>query len=599
MKQTYSDKKIEICGNTWEYEPAIKPILNPLIMKHFKYIVSFIVLPFFVACNFINPEEYTIRSADQIATNMTYLSSLRVTPYSYLPQGYNTIGNSWLAAACDEAEEVKETETIQNFNFGNWSQYSNPDDAWSKNYKGIRAANDFLQMTDTITWADFKLSNPTEYATRVYNTKMWRKEMYFLRAFFYFELIKRYGGVPLVTEKLNPQEDLDYIINLKRDSFSECVDYIVNQCDTAAKYLLTTQVSSDYGVPTKGAAMALKARALLYAASDLYNKEGNADPVLGYTDGNRQQRWIKAADACKAVLDMSPQTYALNSNYANLFLLGSAFNKEVIFERRAGSSNTFEKANYSIGFNGGNTGTCPTQNLVDAYEMNDGTAFDWNNPVHRANPYANRDPRLSMTIACNYSVFNGRLMEMWNGGKDGKPLNWATKTGYYLSKYIVQNLDFTKNQGSYHQWIFFRLAEMYLDYAEAMNEAFGPDDKSTYSLSAREAVNIVRARTGVAMPAIGSGLSKEQFRERIRNERRVELAFEDHRYWDVRRWGIGASAIGGDIRGLEIEKIANNQFSYTPFVLESRTFEPKMDLYPILQEELVKSDGNIIQNPGW
>lgn len=568
-------------------------------MKHIKYTGTLWILTFFMACNFIDPEEFTIRSTDQIATNMTYLSSLRVAPYSYLPQGYYNIGNSWLSAACDEAEEVREVETIQNFNFGNWNQYSNPDDVWSKNYKGIRSADDFEQITDTLTWSEFKLSNPTEYATRVYNTKMWRKEMYFLRAFFYFELVKRYGGVPLVEEKLNPQKDLDYIKSLKRNSFSECIDYIVAQCDTAAKYLSTTQVASDYGVPTKGAALALKARALLYAASDLYNKEGNTNPVLGYTDGNRQQRWIRAAEACKSVLDMAPQTYALHNSYAGLFLLGTAYNKEIILERRMGSSNTFEKANYSIGFNGGSTGTCPTQNLVDAYEMTDGKPFDWSNPAHSSNPYANRDPRLGMTIAYNYSVFNGRLMEIWNGGRDGQPITRATKTGYYLNKYVVQNLDLTKNQVSFHQWIYFRLAEVYLGYAEAMNEAFGPDDKSTYSLSAREAINAVRARVGVNMPAIASGLSKEQFRERARNERRVELAFEDHRYWDARRWSIGASAIGGDIRGVRIEKTLDNKFTYSPFVLESRIFEAHMDLYPIPQEEVVKSTGNVVQNPGW
>lgn len=552
------------------------------------------------SCDFIKPEEFTLRSADQISGNMTYLPSLRVAPYSFLPSGYNTIGNSWLASACDEAEEVKETESIQNFNFGNWNQYSNPDNVWSKNYQGIRKANDFTQLTDTLTWSDFKLSNPTEYSKRVYNINMWRREMYFLRGFFYFELIKRYGGVPLVKEKLDVQGKLDSIKGLKRNSFAECVDYIVDQCDTAAKYLLVTQASADYGTPTKGAALALKARTLLYAASDLYNKSGNTNPALGYTDANRQQRWVKAAEASKAVLDMAPATYVLNSSYPNLFLLGSAFNKEVIFERRMGSLNSFEAANYSIGFNGGNTGTCPTQNLVDAYEMkSDGSAFDWSNPIQAADPYANRDPRLAMTVLANNATFNGRKIEPWEGGKDGLPLTRASKTGYYLRKYVVENLDLTKSQVSYHQWICFRLAEMYLNYAEAMNEAFGPDDKSTYTLAAREAVNMVRARTGVAMPAIPIGLTKDQFRTRLRNERRVELAFEDHRYWDVRRWGIGASAIGGTVKGVKVTKVTDTQFAYLPFPVETRTYKPQMDLYPIPQEEVVKSNGNITQNPGW
>ncbi|MCK9414726.1 MAG: RagB/SusD family nutrient uptake outer membrane protein, partial [Prolixibacteraceae bacterium] len=261
--------------------------------------------------------------------------------------------------------------------------------------------------------------------------------------------------------------------------------------------------------------------------------------------------------------------------------------------------NVFEKANYSIGFNGGNTGTCPSQNLVDAYEMKDGTAFNWANPAQAADPYTNRDPRLAMTVVLNNSTFNGRKIELWEGGKDGLPINLASKTGYYLYKYVVQNLDLSKNQVSYHQWICFRLAEMYLSYAEAMNEAYGSDNNGGNTLTAREAVNLVRARTGVAMPAFPLGMATDQFRTRLRNERRVELAFEDHRYWDIRRWAIGSSALGGDIKGVKIAMVDATHFTYTPYLVESRTFKSQMDLYPIPQEEVVKSKGSVTQNPGW
>ncbi|MCK9412542.1 MAG: RagB/SusD family nutrient uptake outer membrane protein [Prolixibacteraceae bacterium] len=568
-------------------------------MKYFKNIGAVLVLGIlFSQCKFIDPEEFTLRSADQVKRNFANLGALRVAPFSHLPTGYNTIGNSWLASASDEAEEVLVTESIQNFNIGNWNQYSNPDNVWAKNYQGIRKANDFSQMADTITWYEWKLSNPTAYNDRVFRTNLWKNEMFFLRGFFYFELIKRYGGVPLIKEKLNMAR-LDSIASIKRSSFSDCVEYIVTQCDTAAKNLPVTQVAADYGEITKGAALALKARTLLYAASDLFNKSGNSNPVLGYTDGNRQQRWIRAAEACKAVLDMAPSTYALHTNYGALFLLGSAFNKEVIFECRRGALNSFEAANYSIGFNGGRTGTCPSQNLVDAYEMKDGTAFSWSNPAQAADPYLNRDPRLALTVVLNNATFNGRKIELWEGGKDGLPLDRASKTGYYLSKYVVQNLDLTKNQTSYHQWLNFRLAEMYLNYAEAMNEAFGPDNKSIYTLTAREAVNLVRARAGVVMPAFPLGMAADQFRTRLRNERRVELAFEDHRYWDVRRWGIGSSVLGGDIKGVKIAMVDPTHFTYTPYLIETRTYNSKMDLYPIPEDEVVKSKGNLAQNPGW
>jgi len=581
-------------------------------MKFIKTLsIVLLVSTLFAACEYIKPEEFTLLSIDRVYGNMAYLANARVAPYSYLPSGYNTIGNSWLASASDEAEEIYPFESIQNLNSGVWNQYSNPDNAWSRNYQGIRAANDFTQMTDTVSWYQYKLSDPGEYTTRVNNTKKWRNEMYFLRGYFYFELIKRYGGVPLIKTKLNPNADLDAIKKLKRNGFGTCVEYIVSQCDTAAKYLAVTQAAAYYGNPTKGSALALKARTLLYAASDLFNKAGNSDTLLGYTDANWQMRWDRAAKACKAVLDMSPVTYKLHTDYKALFLLGSGTNAEIIFERRVGVQNSFEKANYSVGFNGGNTGTCPSQNLVDAYEMKtDGSTFDWSNPAHSANPYANRDPRLALTVVLNNSNFaaNGatRPIELWEGGKDGLPLDRASKTGYYLKKYVVENLDLTKNQTTYHQWIAFRLAEVYLNYAEAMNEAYGPDAKPasldgkvTYTLSAREAVNLVRARTGVAMPPFPLGMTKEAFRTRLRNERKVELAFEDHRYWDVRRWAIGTTAIGGEIKGVKITKVDATNFTYAPYVIEQRTFIPKMDLYPIPQEEVVKSNGNIVQNPGW
>ncbi len=577
---------------------SIKEKLKLERMKNIKYSILIILLAFASSCNFVDPEEFTIRSEDQIAGNWDYIRSLHMTPYSFMPKGYNTISNSWLASASDEAEEVDENKSIQRFNVGNWNQYSNPDDRWEDMYKGIRAAHDFIRLTDTITWKSYRLSDPSKYSDRVYYTKMYRKEMFFLRAFFYFELIKRYGGVPLVTKKLDVQ-DLDDVKSLQRDSFSDCVDYIVNQCDTAARYLLTTQNSSDYGVPTKGAALALKARTLLYAASDLYNKSGNTDPTLGYTDDNRSERWLKAAEACKEVLDMSPGVYTLNGSYSDLFLLGSAFNKEVIFERRYGFRNSFETLNYSVGFNGGKTGTCPSQNLIDAYEMSDGSAFDWSNPTHSENPYLNRDPRLAMTIVTNNSTFNSRTMEMWNGGLDGPPIDHVTKTGYYLKKHLVENLDLSKDQTAFHQWIFFRLAEFYLNYAEAMNEVYGPDDNGGMELTAREAVNIVRSRSGVNMPEFPLGMTQSNFRERLRNERRVELAFEDHRYWDVRRWGIASSTLGADIKGVNVTKGSDGVMSYEPFTLESRTYSSKMDFYPIPEKEVLKSDGNITQNPGW
>jgi hypothetical protein len=565
------------------------------------FIAPFVAL--LAACNFLEPEALSLTTGQDVFSNYSNVRSLRYNMFTFLPDGYANISNSWLASATDDAEEVGETENIQNFNTGNWNMYSNPDNVWSKNYQGIRKTWDFLQGTDTITWIEYKINDQVTYAARMQQMKFWRAEAKFLQAFFYFELLKRYGGVPIVNHKLQIIEDYDYMVTAKRDSFSRCVNYIAALCDSAAKYLPVKQTevaNTDWGVPTKGAALALKARTLLYAASDLFNQTGNANPVIGYTDSRRTERWVRAAVANKAILNlMSAVPYSFQSTYSALFLLKTVRSNEVIFEKRYPASNTFETLNYPIGYQTGKTGTCPTQNLVDSYEMTNGNTFDWSNAAMAANPYANRDPRLSQTVIVNNSIWKSANVQLWQGGANGKPIYHASKTGYYLKKYVDESLNLTTGLTSAKQWIYFRLSEIYLNYAEAMNEAYGPSATDTLKISALQSVNAVRTRAGIAMPAFPVTLTKEVLRDKIRNERRVELAFEDHRYWDVRRWKIAGNSLGAVIRGVIILKDNNGIFTYTPFDLEKRVFDQKMYLYPIPQSEIVKGNGNMVQNPGW
>lgn len=572
-------------------------------MKNIITAISGFLLMISFGCSYLEPEALSLTSRYDVVTNFTNITRLRNNMFTSLPEGYNSNGNSWRACASDEAEDVNETEAIQDFNTGNWNIYTNPDDAWARNYQGIRKTFDFLDATDTITFNELKIPDPVTYTSRVANLKMWRAEAQFLLAFYYFELVKRYGGVPIVNRKLNIVSDNDYMLSLKRNSFEECVNYITRLCDSSAISLplkLSDVANADWGRPTVGAALALKARTLTYAASDLFNQASNKNPLVGYVDQNRTDRWRKAASANKAVLDLMPLApYSFNTTYSALFQLKTLRNNEVIFERRYPASNTFETLNYPIGYQTGRTGTCPTQNLVDAYEMKTGVPFDWNNPVHTSDPYANRDPRLLQTIIVNNSVWKGSNVQLWEGGINGKPLFRASKTGYYLKKYVDETLNLATGQTSAKQWIYFRLSENYLNYAEAMNEAFGPTLLDTFKVNALQAVNAVRTRTGIAMPAIPATLTKDQLREKIRNERRVELAFEDHRFWDVRRWMIGPSSLGSTIRGVSITKLPSGAFNYIPFDLESRSFTDKMYLYPIPQSEVIKTNGNIEQNPGW
>jgi hypothetical protein len=562
-----------------------------------------VILVVLSACDFLEPEALSLTTGKEAFSNYSNLSKLRIDMFNYMPDGYNVIGNSWRASASDEAEEVNETESIQNLNNGNWNKYSNPDNVWSKNYQGIRKTFDFIQGSDTITFAEYKITDPVNYASRVKKLKMWRAEAKFLRAFYYFELLKRYGGVPIVDRKIDIEKDYEYLISLKRSSFSDCVNHIVTLCDSAAVYLpvkMDEVANTDWGIPTMGAARALKARVLLYAASDLYNKTGNTNPFTGYTDNNRQERWLKAASANKAVLNLMPVVpYNFQSTYPALFLLKTIRSNEVIFERRYPASNSFETYNYPIGYQSGRSGTCPSQNLVDAYEMKTGIPFDWKNPSHAANPYQDRDPRLLASIIVNNSVWKSANVQLWEGGVNGLPIYRASKTGYYLKKYVDESLNLTIGQTSAKQWIFFRLSEIYLNYAEAMNEAFGPTNADTFKITSLQAINNVRTRAGVAMPAVAAAVTKEELRQKIRNERRVELAFEDHRYWDVRRWMIGESTLGATLKGVKIIRISDGVFTYTPFDLEKRIFEPKMYFYPIPQSEVIKGNGSIEQNPGW
>lgn len=567
----------------------------------FKYI--WVIVLFQLSCSYLDPEALSLTTKADVVNNFTNLTRLRNNMFTALPEGYNAIGNSWRAAACDEAEDVNETESIQDFNSGNWNIYWNPDDAWARNYQGVRRAIDFLNITDTISFIEIKLSDPVTYTARISNMKMWRAEAQFLMAFYYFELIKRYGGVPIIDRKLDIEKDLTYMQTIKRNSYEECVNYIVKLCDSSTVNLplkLADVANADWGRPTVGAALALKARTLTYAASDLFNQPGNQNNLVGYTDNNRTARWIKAASANKAVLDlMATAPYSFNATYSALFQLKALRNNEVLFEKRYPASNTFEVLNYPIGYQSGRTGTCPSQNLVDAYEMKTGVPFDWNNPTHTVDPYANRDPRLLQTVIVNNSVWKSTNVQLWDGGINGKPLFRASKTGYYLKKYVDETLNLATGQTSAKQWVYFRLAENYLNFAEAMNEAFGPSTADTMKSTALQAVNAVRTRAAVGMPAIPATVSKAELRERIRNERRVELAFEDHRYWDVRRWMIGATGLGGSLQGVTITKLATGAFKYVPFEVEKRVFSDKMYLYPIPQSEIVKTNNSLVQNPGW
>ena len=553
------------------------------------------------ACDSILDREVVLSlTEDDVLTLYNNTQSRAVAIYNYLPSGFRCVDGAMMASASDEAEYTLETSSIQMFNVGSWNAKNNPDGgSWWNNFRGIYLVNHFLANSDNLDLEMYRL-NPDDigheqYQNRLDNIKRWKYEVRFLRAYFYFELIKRYGGVPVITR---PVEIGD---SFPRNTMDSCVNFIVKECDDIAWGLPVKYTEQEnLGRATRGAVLALKSRVLLYAASDLFNSPekwasgyANKD-LISVKPIDRKERWKRAADAAKNVIDLTDAGYALSNNYQGVFR--SYTDAEIILARRDGASNDFEKANYPVGYDLGNSGNTPSLNLLDDYEMLDGTAFDWNNKNHAANPYRGRDPRLAFTILSNMTKFNGRPVECWTGGRDGKGVPRATKTGQYLLKYIDPELNLLEGRTSVHTWVLIRLAEVYLNYIEALNE-YQPahsDIKIYY--------NKIRQREGIKMPELPDGLDQDAVRQKIRHERRIELAFEDHRLWDARRWMIAADNEKGKgvlnipLRGLEILNRGGVP-SYTPIEIEKRNFEPKMYLYPIPQGDLDIAGWS--QNPLW
>ena len=559
---------------------------------------AIILLSFFLfSCkDYLEPEMINLLSDTEVEEDYNYSRGRLASIYGDLQSGFSGFSGTMMANASDEAEFTTETGSVHRFNEGTWNQLGNPDDVWSDYYQSIRKIHVFLNSCDNIN-LDFYYPQPAVYEARLAEVRRWQFEARFIRAYHYFELVKRYGGVPLLRDAVEIDDDFHQVA---RASLDDCIRFIVDEFDEVSKALPARydNNANDLGRVTSVAALALKSRVLLYAASELFNNPdwatGYAHPELISLAGkSRQERWQAAASAAKEAIELAEDNgYLLGTDYRALFGPTTHSSNEVLFCRRNGASNSFELANVSVGFNRGNSGTTPSQNLVDAYEMTDGSAFDWNNPVHAADPYAYRDPRLQMTIVANNSVFKGRAMECWYGGQDGPPIVRASRTGYYLKKYVDENLNLVTGTTSVHGWAFFRLAELYLNYAEALNEC-DPDNSDV-----KMYVNKVRQRAGVDMPELPDGLTQPQMRERIYNERRVELAFEEHRFWDVRRWMTAPSTLGVPLKGVQITRTGDDQFNYNVVDIERRVFLPKMYLYPISQAELYIARG-LVQNPLW
>lgn len=499
---------------------------------------------------------------------------------------------------------------------------------WPEVYSSIRDLNLFLReaaATDAL---------PAEEKETLLG------EAYFLKAYFYHNLMKLYGGVPLLNTVFELQGDIsDY--QVERGTFAETIDFIVADLDSAASMLSTS--ARRPGAATRGAALALKSRVLLFAASDLYNNSpfsgSDAAQFVSYQGGSQQDRWQAAKDAAQAVIDLG--VYSLEQTttahqYHELFTKGNQTG--TIWARYFNENATFTH-NHSqfVSPNGYNSwsGDTPTQQHVDAYEIADGSQFQWegadpesaSEPVDAENPYDDRDPRFYANISFNNADWRSRPaglaqidprgvvqtgwyevegQESLRAGLDTRESpnqSWnGTRTGYNLRKFVDRDIDPAQQQ-AYNPWIYIRYAEVLLNYAEASANLNQPGE-------AVWALNKVRSRVGMP-PVPEDGGPNRTLMERIRQEREVELAFEGHRYFDVRRWKMGEEAYQ-DAQGIrvighlvdeshpEAQRLVDNYYNYHYNVvsLQNRAWQDKNYFVPISNGEMDRNP-NLVQNPGY
>ena len=544
-------------------------------------------------------KEYSVYDEDYVKTTFDRSAGIVTSIYNDLDSDFGNYGGAMLSSATDESVYSHSGNAIESFYNGGWSATLNNDASlWTKCWRGISYANLFLDKFKDEKFEDYLTD--LNYKQELHQYQNLQFEARFLRAYYYFLLVRSFGGVPLIVNNLDaaeanvqPRVSADEIFQFIDKECKEIKDTIIKDYSNLGNMQLNNK--NETGRANNLAVLALRARAALYYASPLFNPN------------NDKERWHQAALVNKELIDeCKSRGMKLTADYSSLFQKDNWQNsEECIFVRRISSStNTFEKNNFPIGLENAGGGNCPTQNLVDAYEMKNGKAIDEEGSGYDPqNPYADRDARLSMTVAVNGEQWPNNILETYVGGANGQPIAYATPTGYYLKKYVNKSLTIGASNATTerHHWVTFRLAEFYLNYAEAMLNYTGSayETSAGLSMTAAAAVNVVRTRA--KQPNIATDLSAAKFAERLENERFVELAFEGHRFYDLRRWKKAGEAKYRTIKSMLITKNADDTFTYTPQSdTNTRSYwDDKMYLFPIAQSEILKSGGNLTQNPGW
>lgn len=540
------------------------------------------------SCSFLDFDETSgLRTKEDQYRYFNSTEQMLTNVYSYMPKDLGAVSGAMRDCACDDAEYGNSGSPVQYFTNGSWSAVNTVDDAWNL-YYGIRAANSFIEE---VAKTDFsRYEHDVQYANWMKKLAYFPYEARVLRAHYFFELARRYGDIAMPLTVL----DKDGANSIAKTSFDDVVEFIVSECDECAPMLpdsYADQPGAQIGRVTKGFAMAVKSKALLYAASPLHNETGDAE------------KWKRSA---KAALDMIRSgIYSLDPDGC----VNDISSPEVVMMAIGGDSQDFELKNFPVRFTEGRrtgpTATFPSQNLVDAFETINGAAVKltdagWvsDDPqFDPQKPYDNRDPRFYRTVLANGMTFKGSEIEVFEGGADHAEVTaGGSPTGYFLRKYIQETTSFVpdKTVTNKHHWVVYRYAETLLAYAESMVNAFGSPDYSDpdYPYSALWALNQVRSNAG--MPEADG----DDFKNKLINEWRVEFAFEDHRFWDVRRWKIGDET-QRELVAVNIRRDEDGTLNFYRQVYENRKWTDRMYFYPIPQSELFKNRNLYPQNIGW
>ena len=530
---------------------------------------------------------------ERVLEDPAFAEGILLRAYRLLPTDY-----AMEEVATDDAVSNDRANVFMRMAKGEWSSQFNPLNIWDNSYDAIFNLNYFLSVADQVEWSWQSGKRDTLFLKR------FTGEALALRAYYHFQLLRNYGGVasdgrllgvPIVTKVIGAQDDW----KLPRNTYQECIDQINKDLDASIAMLPATWVNGTDGDYNRTfgqqnqnrvnatIARALKARVALHAASPAFNPTGQTS--LYVTAATIAGQLVKEKGGVAGLPPDGHKFYDADNDISN---------PEIIWRNDFVTNNVREVQNFPPS-SWGNGRVNPTQNLVDAFPMKNGMPITATGSGYLATaPYTNRDPRLAAYVIYNGNKIGSKTVNTdVNTPVDGlnKTPDFSTRTGYYLLKLLRPDVNLNPNSVSTrrHFYTHVRYTELYLIYAEAANEAWGPDaDPNGFGFTARQLIGAIRKRAGITQPDafLATLTTKDAFRELIRNERRLELSFEGFRFWDLRRWKVNLTETA---KGVSIDNTSHNYID-----VETRVFPARAVYGPIPLSEILKYDG-LLQNKEW